>query len=76
LQGNCSSRRFAFTYECSIPTHGGQLAICAAAAVACAVAAALEGKSETEVMEATLQSSREAEDFRPLKGKLRSESWQ
>jgi ADP-ribosylglycohydrolase len=31
-------------YECAIPTHGGQLAICAAAAVACAVSAAVEAQ--------------------------------
>jgi ADP-ribosylglycohydrolase len=52
-------------YECAIPTHGGQLAICAAAAVACAVSAAVEGAPATEVMAAALIASKEAETFRP-----------
>jgi ADP-ribosylglycohydrolase len=56
-------------YECSIPTHGGQLAICAAAAVACAISAALDGKPAAEVLEAALKASREAEALRPSKGK-------
>ncbi len=55
-------------YECAIPTHGGQLAICAAAAVACAVSAAVEGASAAEVMAAALIASQEAETFRPSKG--------
>ena len=32
-------------YECAIPTHGGQMAVCAAAAVAGAVSAAREGST-------------------------------
>ena len=52
-------------YECAIPTHGGQLAICAAAAVACAVSVAVEGAPATEVMAAALMASQEAEAFRP-----------
>jgi ADP-ribosylglycohydrolase len=55
-------------YECAIPTHGGQLAICAAAAVTCAVSAALDGKPALEVLEAALEGSRKAEDLRPSKG--------
>jgi len=51
-------------YECAIPTHGGQLAICAAAAVACAVSAAIEGAPATEVMAAAVIASKEAETFR------------
>jgi ADP-ribosylglycohydrolase len=52
-------------YECAIPTHGGQLAICAAAAVACAVSAAVEGAPATEVIAAALIASQKAETFRP-----------
>ena len=37
-------------YECAIPTHGGPLAICAAAAVAGAVSAALDGRTGAEVL--------------------------
>ena len=52
-------------YECAIPTHGGQLAICAAAAVAGAVSAALEGRPSAEVLTIALNASREAEALRP-----------
>lgn len=51
-------------YECAIPTHGGQLAVCAAAAVAGAVAAALEGRTVAEVLAVTLRAAREAETLR------------
>ena len=51
-------------YECAIPTHGGQLAICAAAAVAGAVSAALEGRSSSEVLAVALSASRRAEILR------------
>ena len=54
--------------ECAVPTHGGQLAICAAAAVACAVSAALEGRPTAEVLTAALKASKEAETLRPSKG--------
>src|SRR5712692_3782087 len=37
-------------YECASPTHGGQMAVCAAAAVAGAVSAAFEGRSVDEVL--------------------------
>ena len=52
-------------YECAIPTHGGQLAICAAAAVAGAVSAALEGRPGAEVLTVALNASKEAEALRP-----------
>ena len=52
-------------YECAIPTHGGQLAICAAAAVAAAVSAALDGQPTCDVLTAALEASREAEPLRP-----------
>jgi ADP-ribosylglycohydrolase len=53
------------TYECSIPTHGGQSAICAAAAVAAAVSASLEGCSPAEVLAGALGAARTAELLRP-----------
>jgi ADP-ribosylglycohydrolase len=57
-------------YESSIPTHGGQLAICAAAAVAAAISAALEGMTAAEVLELAIQAARKAEAFVPaVKGK-------
>jgi ADP-ribosylglycohydrolase len=52
-------------YECAVPTHGGQLAICAAAAVAGAVAAALEGRPTIAVLSAALNAAKQAEAFRP-----------
>ena len=52
-------------YECAIPTHGGQQAICAAAAVAGAVSAALEGLPGTEVLTVALMASEMAESLRP-----------
>jgi len=45
--------------------HGGQLAICAAAAVAAAVSVALDGRPAAGVLTAALEASREAETFRP-----------
>jgi len=52
-------------YESAIPTHGGQLAVCAAAAVAGAVAAALEGRSGAEVLTVALSAAQKAETLRP-----------
>jgi ADP-ribosylglycohydrolase len=52
-------------YECAAPTHGGQLAICAAAAVAGGVSAALEGRPRAEVLTVALEASRQAETLRP-----------
>jgi ADP-ribosylglycohydrolase len=52
-------------YESSIPTHGGQPAICAAAAVAGAISAALEGMPATEVLDLAMQAARKAEAFTP-----------
>lgn len=49
------------TYQCSIPTHGGLLAISAAAAVAGAVSAALENRSPAGVLAASLAAARQAE---------------
>jgi ADP-ribosylglycohydrolase len=54
-------------YECAIPTHGGQLAVCAAAAVAAAVSAALEGRTTTEVLAAAMGASKKAEVLRASK---------
>jgi len=59
--------------ESSIPTHGGQLAICAAAAVAGAVSAALEGWPAADVMKLAIQAAQKAESFTPpLKGNATS----
>jgi ADP-ribosylglycohydrolase len=44
-------------YECAIPTHGGPIAISAAAAVAAAVSAAVEGRSREEVLAVALSAS-------------------
>ena len=51
-------------YECAIPTHGGPIAICAAAAVAGGVSAALDGRPRDEVLAAAVEASREAEKLR------------
>ena len=55
-------------YECAIPTHGGQTAVCAAAAVAGAVSAAHEGPPNSEVLAVAVQASAEAESLRPCGG--------
>lgn len=52
-------------YECAIPTHGGQLAICAAAAVAASVSAALDDQPAAQVLEIAIHASTEAENLRP-----------
>src|SRR4029077_4419898 len=52
-------------YECAAPTHGGQLAICAAAAVAGGVSAALEGRPRAEVLTVALEAAKQAEILRP-----------
>ena len=52
-------------YECAAPTHGGQMAICGAAAVAGAVSAALEGRPSVEVLSVALKAAKKAEAFRP-----------
>jgi len=51
-------------YEWAIPTHGGQLAICAAAAVAGAISAALEGQPVVEVLAVALRAAKDAEALR------------
>jgi ADP-ribosylglycohydrolase len=51
-------------YECAVPTHGGQLAICAAAAVAAAVSAAIDNRSASEVLKLAIEASVKAEAFR------------
>jgi ADP-ribosylglycohydrolase len=55
-------------YQSAIPTHGGQRAICAAAAVAAAVSAALDGRPAASVLALALDASRQAESFRPSAG--------
>ena len=54
-------------YEASVPTHGGQLAICAAAAVAGAISAAIDGKRAASVLNLALEAAEKAEKLRPRK---------
>jgi ADP-ribosylglycohydrolase len=49
------------SYESSIPTHGGSLAICAAAAVAGAVSGALQGMPAADVLHLAIKAARDAE---------------
>lgn len=51
-------------FECCIPTHGGQLAICAAASIAGAVSAAIDGKSPDEILKIAVSASIEAQKYR------------
>jgi ADP-ribosylglycohydrolase len=51
-------------YEASIPTHGGQLAISAAAAVAVAVSVALDGGSPKDVLLSSVRAAKTAETLR------------
>ena len=53
-------------YECAISTHGGPMAICAAAAVAAAVSAALEGRPADDVLSVAIQASKQAEGLSPF----------
>jgi len=63
-----ASRRFDElingAYEASTPTHGGQLAISAAAAVAVAVSVALDGGSAKEVLIWSVRAAKMAETLR------------
>jgi ADP-ribosylglycohydrolase len=61
-------RLIGAAYQCSIPTHGGQLAISAAAAVAGAVSAAVEGWSPDAVLATAIAAARAAERLRPASG--------
>ena len=58
--------------QSSLPTHGGQFGICAAAAVAGAVAAAIEGYDTSRVLKAAVESARLAENIRPAPSTLHS----
>jgi ADP-ribosylglycohydrolase len=58
--------------QSSLPTHGGQFGICAAAAVAGAVAAAIEGSDTSSVLKAAVESARLAETIRPSPSTLQS----
>jgi ADP-ribosylglycohydrolase len=51
-------------YQCTIPTHGGQSAICASAAVAAAVSASVDACSPEEVLTAALRAAKMAESLR------------
>jgi ADP-ribosylglycohydrolase len=53
-------------YESAIPTHGGQLAIGAAAAVAGAVSAALEGRPAEEVLQVAMKAAAMSQGAPPI----------
>jgi len=50
-------------YEASIPTHGGQMAICAAAAVAGAISGAIEQRPSKEVLGLAIRAAQDAEEL-------------
>ncbi len=55
----------AASFESSLPTHGGQAAICGVAAVAAAVSAAIDGQAPEEILGVATAAAREAEKYRP-----------
>ncbi|MBE1444310.1 ADP-ribosylglycohydrolase family protein [Paenibacillus sp. OAS669] len=52
-------------FEASIPTHGGRLAICGAAAIAAAVSAAIDNRSSDEILFHAVNAAKIAEKYRP-----------
>jgi ADP-ribosylglycohydrolase len=64
-----SSRRLEKTvsdaFECSVPTHGGQSAICAACAVASAISVAIDGGTAADALSAAVSAATLAETLRP-----------
>lgn len=58
-------RLVAGVFEASIPTHGGQTAICAASAVAATISVAIDGYPSEEVLRAAIEAAKEAEKYRP-----------
>ena len=52
-------------HQASIPTHGGQHAICAAAAVAVAISAALDGGSANDVLRSSVRAAEMALTLNP-----------
>lgn len=52
-------------FEASIPTHGGRISICGAAAIAAAVSAAVDGKSPDEILQYAITAAKLSEKFRP-----------
>lgn len=52
-------------FEASIPTHGGRIGICGAAAIAGAVSAAIEGKPANDILQYAVLAARQAEKYRP-----------
>lgn len=57
-------RLVAGAFEASIPTHGGQTAICSASAVTAAVSAAIDGYSSKEVLRLAIEAAKETEKYR------------
>jgi hypothetical protein len=52
-------------FQASMPTHGGQFGICAAASFAAAVSSAIDNASCDNVLNASIYAAREAERLRP-----------
>jgi ADP-ribosylglycohydrolase len=52
-------------FQASIPTHGGQFGICAAAAVAASISAAIDGTPFDQILTVAIDAARSAEKFRP-----------
>jgi ADP-ribosylglycohydrolase len=52
-------------FQASVPTHGGQLAICAASAVAAAVSAAVDGQAPATILGAAVAAATLAEHYCP-----------
>jgi ADP-ribosylglycohydrolase len=59
-------------YECAIPTHAGDLAIGAAAAVAGAVSAALEGRAAEEVLQVAMRAAAMSSGAPPIARSIES----
>jgi ADP-ribosylglycohydrolase len=57
-------------FECSIPTHGGQFGICAAAAVAAAISAAIEGKDVAGVLTTAVEAAHRTQDLCPVESRI------
>jgi ADP-ribosylglycohydrolase len=58
-------------FESSIPTHGGQFGICAAAVVAAAVSAAIEGQEVARVLTTAIEAALHAEAICPVESRIK-----
>ncbi len=57
-------------FECSIPTHGGRFGVGAAASVAAAISAAIEGQDAARVLTTAIEAARHAESLCPVKSRI------